>query len=291
MAFTVKDVQALREKTGVGMMDCKKALLATDGDMEKAIEFLREKGMATAVKRAGKIASEGIVYAYNNGANYVLLEVNCETDFVAKSDQFKALVDELAAYVANNDVKDAEALSEAKKDLVTEAIGKIGEKINIRRFAKFVANDTKIDSYIHLGGKIGILVEAEKGIADQLIHDVALQIAAAKPLYVYRNEVPADVVEHEKEILRVQCLNESKPAAIVEKMLEGRLKKFYQDVCLVDQDFVKDPSQKIGNLVKDGSKIIRFVRFEMGEGLEKKSENFAEEISAEVAKAQAKASK
>ncbi|MBO4539858.1 MAG: elongation factor Ts [Clostridia bacterium] len=291
MAFTAKDVQALREKTGVGMMDCKKALVATDGDMEKAIEFLREKGMATAVKRAGKIASEGIVYAYNNGKNYVLLEVNCETDFVANSDQFKALVKELAAYVADNDVKDAEALAEAKKDLVTEAIGKIGEKINIRRFAKLVANDTKIDSYIHLGGKIGILVEAENGNSDQLIHDIALQIAAAKPQYVYRNEVPADIVEHEKEILRVQCLNEGKPAAIVEKMLEGRLKKFYQDVCLVDQDFVKDPAQKIGNLVKEGSKIIRFVRFEMGEGLEKKSENFAEEISAEVAKAQAKASK
>ena len=285
MAFTAKDVQALREKTGVGMMDCKKALVATDGDMDKAIEFLREKGMATAVKRAGKIASEGTVYAYNSGYNYVLIEVNCETDFVANSDQFKDLVKELAAYVAANDVKDVEALSAAKQDLVTEAIGKIGEKISIRRFTKMVANDTKIDSYIHLGGKIGILVEAQKGIDDQLIHDIALQVAAAKPLYVYREEVPADVVNHEKEILRVQCLNEGKPANIVEKMLDGRIKKFYQEVCLVDQDFVKDSAKKVGELVKEGSKIIRFVRYEMGEGLEKKEENFASEIEKEVQKA------
>ena len=223
MAFTAKDVQALREKTGVGMMDCKKALVETNGDMEKAIEFLREKGIATAVKRAGKIASEGIVetYVHMNGKIGVMVEVNCETDFVANSAKFH-----------------------------------------------------------------------------ELAHDIALQIAAAKPLYVNKEEVPAAEVEHEKEILKAQALNEGKPAAIVDKMVEGRVQKFYKDVCLVEQDFVKDPSKTIGQLVTEavGSNskkinIRRFARFEMGEGLEKKSENFADEISAEVAKAQANAAK
>ena len=223
MTFTAKDVQALREKTGVGMMDCKKALVETNGDMEKAIEFLREKGIATAVKRAGKIASEGIVetYVHMNGKIGVMVEVNCETDFVANSAKFH-----------------------------------------------------------------------------ELAHDIALQIAAAKPLYVNKEEVPAAEVEHEKEILKAQALNEGKPAAIVDKMVEGRVQKFYKDVCLVEQDFVKDPSKTIGQLVTEavgsiGEKINirRFARFEMGEGLEKKSENFADEISAEVAKAQANAAK
>ncbi len=223
MAFTAKDVQLLREKTGVGMMDCKKALVATDGNMDKAIEFLREKGMATAVKRAGKIASEGIVetYVHLNGKIGVMVEVNCETDFVANSDRFRALA-----------------------------------------------------------------------------HDIALQIAAAKPLYVNKEEVPAAELEHEKEILRAQAINEGKPIAIVDRMVEGRVQKYYKDVCLLEQEFVKDPSKTVGQLVTEaigtiGEKITvrRFARFEMGEGLEKKSENFADEISAEVAKAQANANK
>ena len=223
MAFTAKDVQLLREKTGVGMMDCKKALVATDGNMDKAIEFLREKGMATAVKRAGKIASEGIVetYVHLNGKIGVMVEVNCETDFVANSDKFRALA-----------------------------------------------------------------------------HDIALQIAAAKPLYVNKEEVPAAELEHEKEILRAQAINEGKPIAIVDRMVEGRVQKYYKDVCLLEQEFVKDPSKTVGQLVTEaigtiGEKITvrRFARFEMGEGLEKKSENFADEISAEVAKAQANANK
>lgn len=223
MAFTAKDVQALREKTGVGMMDCKKALVATDGDMDKAIEFLREKGIATAVKRAGKIASEGIVetYVHMNGKIGVMVEINCETDFVANSEKFH-----------------------------------------------------------------------------ELAHDIALQIAAAKPLYVKKEEVPASELEHEKEILKAQALNEGKPAAIVDRMVEGRVQKYYKDVCLEEQDFVKDSSKTIAQLVNEavgsiGEKINirRFARFEMGEGLEKKSENFADEISAEVAKAQAKAAK
>ena len=223
MAFTAKDVQLLREKTGVGMMDCKKALVATDGNMDKAIEFLREKGMATAVKRAGKIASEGIVetYVHLNGKIGVMVEVNCETDFVANSDRFRALA-----------------------------------------------------------------------------HDIALQIAAAKPLYVNKEEVPAAELEHEKEILRAQAINEGKPIAIVDRMVEGRVQKYYKDVCLLEQEFVKDPSKTVGQLVTEaigtiGEKITvrRFARFEMGEGLEKKSENFADEINAEVAKAQANANK
>ncbi len=286
MAITASDVKTLREKTGVGMLDCKKALDECNGDMEQAIELLRKKGIATAVKRASKIASEGIVYACNAGKNYVLIEVNCETDFVATSDQFKALVKELAEYVATIDVANVEELVEAKKDAINDAVGKIGEKISVRRFEKFVANDTKVDTYIHLGGKIGILVEAENAIDSVVLHDIALQIAAAKPLYVNRDEVPADSVEHEKSILREQCANEGKPANIVEKMLAGRIQKFFQEVCLVDQEFVKDPAKRVSALMPEGGKVLRFVRFEMGEGLEKKSENFAEEINAEIAKFQ-----
>lgn len=291
MAFTNKDVMELRAKTGVGMMDCKKALTEADGDMEKAIDLLREKGMATGAKRAGKIASQGIVEAYIDGNVGVLVEVNCESDFVARGDQYKAFVLEVAKYIANNDVTDVEQVKAANADLLAETIAKIGEKIDIRRFAKYVAKDTKVDSYIHMGGKIGVLVETSANAPDALVHDLALQIAAANPVYVTPAEVPAAEIEKEKEILRAQAKNEPKPKpdAIIEKMVEGRINKFFKEVCLIEQPFVKDADKSIRALLKENgnAEVFRFTRFVMGEGLEKKEENLANEVEEQIAKAKA----
>ena len=292
--FSGSDVIALRQKTGAGVLDCKKALTETNGDMEKAIDYLREKGIATAAKKASRIAAEGIVAAKVEGNTGVLVEVNCETDFVAKGDQYKAFVADVCEYVANNDVADDQALIEAKKEETIAATAKIGEKIAIRRFSKYVTESGVVESYIHMGGKVGVLVEIEGCNCDgvkELAHDVALQIAAAKPLYVCSCEVPTEVVEHEKEILRAQALNEGKPANIVDRMVEGRVKKYYEEFCLVNQAFIKDPSMTIEKLVKSyGDKmgktlsIKRFTRFEMGEGLEKKNEDFAAEVAAQMKK-------
>lgn len=292
--FTSQDVMELRKKTGAGIADCKKALTETDGDMEKAIDFLREKGIATAAKKASRIAAEGIVDALVENNVGVLVEVNCETDFVAKGDKYKAFVDGICRYVMDNDVKDADALIEAKKDDVIAATATIGEKIAIRRFAKFAANNGVVESYIHMGGKVGVLVEIEGctcAATHELAHDVALQIAAAKPLYLNAAEVPAEVLEHEKEILKAQALNEGKPANIVDRMVEGRVKKYYDEFCLLNQVFIKDNTITIDKLVKKYSadmgkelKIVRFVRFEMGEGLEKKNEDFAAEVAAQMKK-------
>ncbi|HCH74008.1 MAG TPA: elongation factor Ts [Clostridiales bacterium] len=292
--FTSADVMELRKKTGAGIADCKKALTETDGDMDKAVDFLREKGIATAAKKASRIAAEGVVAAKVAGNIGVLVEVNCETDFVAKGDQYQAFVADVCDYVANNDVKDIDALVEAKKDETIAATAKIGEKIAIRRFAKYVAEGGIVESYIHMGGKVGVLVEVDGCTCEkthELAHDVALQIAAAKPLYLNASEVPAEVLEHEKEILKAQALNEGKPAAIVDRMVEGRVKKYYDEFCLLNQAFVKDPSITIEKLVKKYSdemgktlSIKRFTRFEMGEGLEKKSNDFAAEVAAQMKK-------
>ena len=292
--FTGSDVIALRQKTGAGVLDCKKALTETNGDMEKAVYYLREKGIATAAKKASRIAAEGIVSSYVAGKTGVLVEVNCETDFVAKGDQYKAFVDDVCKYVAENDVKDIDELVAAKNDETIAATAKIGEKIAIRRFAKYVAEDGVVSAYIHMGGKVGVLVEVEGCTCDatkELAHDVALQIAAAKPLYLSPAEVPAEVLEHEKEILRAQALNEGKPVAIVDRMVEGRVKKYYEEACLLNQAFVKDPSLTIEKLVKSYSdkmgktlSVKRFTRFEMGEGLEKRNDDFAAEVAAQMKK-------
>ena len=292
--FTNKDVMDLRKKTGAGVADCKKALTETDGDMDKAVDYLREKGIATAAKKASRIAAEGVVAAKIAANKGVLVEVNCETDFVAKGDQYKEFVDSVADYVLNNDVADIDALVAAKAEDTINATAKIGEKIAIRRFAKFESDAGVVESYIHMGGKVGVLVEVEGCTCDgvkELAHDVALQIAAAKPLYLNASEVPAEVIEHEKEILKAQALNEGKPAAIVDRMVEGRVKKYYDEFCLVNQAFVKDPSMTIEKVVKAyGDKmgktlsIKRFVRFEMGEGLEKRNDDFAAEVEAQMKK-------
>ncbi len=292
--FTNKDVMDLRKKTGAGVADCKKALTETNGDMDKAADYLREKGIATAAKKASRIAAEGVVAAKIAGNVGALVEVNCETDFVAKGDQYKEFVDGVAEYVVNNDVADIDALVAAKSEDTINATAKIGEKIAIRRFAKFATENGIVESYIHMGGKVGVLVEVEGctcDLAKELAHDVALQIAAAKPLYLNASEVPADVIEHEKEILKAQALNEGKPAAIVDRMVEGRVKKYYDEFCLLNQVFVKDPSMTIEKLVKAHNdktgrtlSIKRFVRFEMGEGLEKRNDDFAAEVEAQMKK-------
>lgn len=284
MAFTNKDVMDLRAKTGVGMMDCKKALTESDGDMEKAIEILREKGMATSAKRAGKIASQGIVEAYINDKCGVLVEVNCESDFVARGEQYKAFVMQVAEYIANNDVDSVEQVSENMATATAEAVAKIGEKIAIRRFAKY-ANTGKLDSYIHMGGKIGVMVEMSGNASAELAHDICMQIAAANPSYVKVDEVPKEEIEKEKEILKAQALNEDKPKPlnIIEKMVEGRINKYYKEVCLVEQPFVKDGDKTIKALLKEaGADVVRFTRFVMGEGLEKKEENLADEVQAQI---------
>ena len=296
--FTSKDVMELRKKTGAGVADCQKALKETDGDMEKAVDFLREKGIATAAKKASRIAAEGVVLAKVEGATGALVEVNCETDFVAKGDQYLDFVKGVAEYVLANDVADIDALVEAKKDETIAATAKIGEKIAIRRFAKYTADNGVVESYIHMGGKVGVLVEVEgctcQGAHD-LAHDVALQIAAAKPLYLVAEEVPQEVVEHEKEILLAQIKNDpklsNKPEQVIAKMVEGKINKYYDENCLLRQAFVKDPSLTIAKVVADAGKamgkelsIKRFTRFEMGEGLEKRNDDFAAEVEAQMKK-------
>ena len=306
MAFTAKDVAKLREQTGAGMMDCKKALIATDGDMDKAAEYLREQGVSIAAKKASRIASEGVVSAYmsEDGKVGALVEINCESDFVAKNASFVEFAESIAKQVAKTAPVDVDALLAEKAiddngtvlDKVNNATAKIGEKISLRRFVRMEMNG-RAETYIHMGGKIGVLlgVETDKDISgneafDTACHDIAMHIAAFSPKYSYDSEVPAEEVEHEKEILKAQIKNDpknaSKPDQIIDKMLEGRIKKFYKEVCLVDQDFVKDPSvtvaQHLAAVAKSAgadAKIVRFERFVMGEGLEKKNENFAEEIA------------
>ena len=292
--FTGNDVIALRQKTGAGVLDCKKALEETNGDMDKAVDYLREKGIAKAEKKASRIAAEGIVAAKIEGNTGVLVEVNCETDFVANGEKYRDFVAGIADYVIKNDVKDIDALVEAKKNETIEATATIGEKIAIRRFVKYVAEGGIVESYIHMGGKVGVLVEIEGCTCEkthELAHDIALQIAAAKPLYLCASEVPTEVLEHEKEILKAQALNEGKPAAIVDRMVEGRVKKYYDEFCLLNQIFIKDSTITIEKLVEKYGKemgktlkVKRFTRFEMGEGLEKRNDDFAAEVEAQIKK-------
>ena len=286
MAFTSKDVMELRQRTGVGMMDCKKALVATDGDMEAAIDFLREKGMATAAKKEARIAAEGIVYAASKNGKSVLLEVNCESDFVAGGPVFKEYVGKVAEYILDNAPASVEDVVAAMQSVTNEYVMKMGEKLSIRRYTVYEANDTVVDTYIHMGGKIGVMVEASKGASSEVVHDVALQIAAANSQYVTRDEVPQAEVEHEKEILKAQAMNEDskKPEAIIEKMLVGRINKFYKEVCLNEQVFVKNPDITIAQYLKQNGDVtvIRFTRYAMGEGLQKREDDFVGEVMAQA---------
>ena len=300
--FTAKDVMALREMSGAGMMDCKKALTACEGDMDKAMDYLREKSLAASAKKAARIAAEGIVSSYVTDDHKVgaIVEVNCETDFVAKTDDFKALVNSVAKRVVEKNPADVDELMALDcgdgtvAEMVNRAVAKIGEKITIRRFARMEGQ--LVDTYIHLGGKIGVIVAAKTADAEKArpaVHDVAMHIAAAKPGVLHRDEVdPADL-DKEREILRAQALNDPKPkpANIIEKMVEGRIEKYYKEVCLLEQPFVKDPDKTVGEMVsaaiaKIGEKISvrRFVRYEMGEGLTKRQDNFAEEVMGQMKK-------
>ncbi|MCM1305733.1 MAG: translation elongation factor Ts [Bacteroides sp.] len=286
MAFTSKDVMELRQRTGVGMMDCKKALVATDGDMEAAIDYLRERGMAQAAKKESRIAAEGIVYAAGKDGKYALVEVNCESDFVAGGPVFKEYVAKVADYILDNPSASVEDVVAAMQPVTNEYVLKMGEKLSIRRFTVYEAHDTEVDTYIHMGGKIGVMVEASKGAGKDVIHDVALQIAAANAQYVTRDEVPASEVEHEKEILKAQALNEDnpKPEAIIEKMMVGRINKFYKDICLVEQPFVKNGDLTIAQYLKNNGNatVIRFTRYAMGEGLQKREDDFVGEVMAQA---------
>ena len=280
-------VKELREKTGAGMMDCKKVLTETDGDLEKAAELLREKGITKAAKKSGRVAAEGMVEAYISEDEKVgaIVEVNSETDFVAKNEEFRTFVMDVAKQIVKNNPESVEALLaepamfEEGKTVNEALIGKIatiGENISIRRFARFETTDGLIEKYIHGDGKIAVLVNMTSG-TKELAKDVCMQIAAARPEFIDRDQVPAERVEKEKEILKIQTMNEGKPEAIAEKIVLGRINKFYQEICLVDQEFVKDPSKKVSEILKD-SKVLEFARFETGEGIEKKEENFAEEV-------------
>ena len=285
MSISAKDVKALRERTGCGMMDCKKALTEAGGDIEKAAEVLREKGLASAVKKAGRIAAEGVVTAYKEGDIAVLLEVNCETDFVAKTEQFKSLVNDIAKIIVKEAPADVEALMAAPceagtvEEMMKNAVATIGENMKIRRFARVQGYS---DTYIHLGGKIGVLVQTDVEPDAEAIHDVAMQIAAAKPTYISKEDVDANEIAHEKEILRAQALNEGKPEKIVDKMVEGRIQKYYKEVCLLEQPFVKDDEKSVAKMIGGRFNVLSFIRYEMGEGLEKRNENFAEEIQKQM---------
>ena len=285
---TASQVKDLREKTGAGMMDCKKVLTETDGDMEKAIELLRERGIAKAAKKSGRVAAEGLVEAYisEDGKVGAIVEVNAETDFVAKNDEFKSFVVSVAKQVVEKDPKDLEDLlaqesidevGKTVKDVLTDKIAKIGENMNIRRFVRF-ESDGLIEKYIHGDGKIAVLVNM-KGGDNEVAKDVCMQIAAARPEYLNEASVPEDRLNKEKEILKVQTMNEGKPEAIAEKIVQGRIRKFFEEVCLVDQVFVKDPNKKVSDILKEhNAEVTEFARFEKGEGIEKKEENFAEEV-------------
>ena len=288
--FSASDVKTLREKTGAGMLDCKKALDACEGSIDKAIDWLREKGIAKAAKKSDRIAAEGLSGIYIKGNKAVILEVNCETDFVAKNEEFKTVVDKIGnAILENGTSSDKEALNikidgETVEELIIGLTSKLGEKISFRRFMAATIKDGQyFGSYIHMGGKIASLVMIEGG-NPEVAREVAMHAAAMRPLYVNASEVPENVLEREKEIMRQELLNEGKPADKIENILVGKVRKYYEDVCLENQIFVKaENKETVGKyLENNGAKLISMIRFEVGEGMEKRQDNFAEEVMNQV---------
>ena len=300
-AFTAQDVKALREKTGCGMMDCKKALTQADGDMDKAIDFLREQGLAKQAKKASRVAAEGVAYATTSDDRKVgvVVEVNAETDFVAKNDSFMEFVKACAQTVIEKNPADVEALlalqasgsEQTIAEMLQEKVLTIGENIQVRRFERM---EGACVAYVHAGGKIGVLVNFNTDVADKpefvaYGKDVAMQIAALNTPYLTRNDVPAEVIDHEKEVMRQQVINEGKPEAIADKIVMGKINKYYKDNCLVDQEFVKDNKLTVAQYTKNTAKelggsidIVKFVRFEKGEGIEKRQDDFAAEVASMV---------
>ncbi|MER2114623.1 MAG: translation elongation factor Ts [Solibacillus isronensis] len=288
--ITAQLVKELREKTGAGMMDCKKALVSTEGDIDAAIDFLREKGLAAAGKKADRIAAEGTTYILENGNEAILLEVNAETDFVAKNDKFQILVSSLAEQLLSAKPESVDAALELEKDgvkiadQISTATATIGEKISLRRFEIKTKTDADaFGSYLHMGGRIGVLVVLEGSTDAAAAKDIAMHIAAINPTYISRDEVSADEVERERKVLTEQALNEGKPENIVAKMVEGRLGKYFEDVCLLDQAFVKNSDQKVRDFVNSlNATVTSFTRYAVGEGIEKREDNFAEEVMSQV---------
>src|SRR5690625_2342851 len=294
MAITAKMVKELREKTGAGMMDCKKALEETNGNIEEAIDYLRKQGVSQAAKKADRIAAEGSAHIEVKGNDAVLIEVNCETDFVTKNDQFHVLLKELANHLlAQKPSTVEEALqqqledkSETVEEYINSNIATIGEKISLRRFQIFTKTDNDaFGSYIHTGGRIGVITVLEGTTDTDVAKDIAMHVAAVNPKYLSRDAVSEEEVAKERELLKTQALNEGKPEHIVEKMVEGRLNKFFEEICLLDQSFIKDPDQKVKQVAaKHNATISGYVRYEVGEGIEKREENFAEEVMSQVKK-------
>ena len=290
---TASLVKELREKTGAGMMDCKKVLTEADGDMEKAAELLRERGIAKAAKKSDRIAAEGLVLGYVSEDSKVgaVVEVNSETDFVAQNAEFREFVETVAKQVATKNPADVDSLLEQESievpgkkvsEVLIDKVAKIGEKLSIRRFTRFETTDGVIEKYIHGDGKIAVLVNM-KNADSVLAKDICMQIAAAKPEFLNKENVPQARLDKEMEILKIQAMNEGKPEAIAEKIVQGRIGKFYSEICLVEQEFVKDPDIKVKDLLKSkNAEIFEFARLETGEGIEKKEENFAEEVMKQI---------
>mgnify|MGYP002532735274 FL=1 len=287
--FTAQDVKNLREKTGAGMLDCKKALDETKGNIEEAINWLREKGISKALKKAERIAAEGLSEAVSNDTNAVIIEVNCETDFVARNEEFKTLINTIANTILNNEVKtmeDANKLvvdNETIEEKIVAFTAKIGEKISFRRFEKLAKTESQeFGIYSHMGGKITSVVVIE-GNNHEVAKDIAMHVAAMNPSYLVSSDIPEDVLNKEREIIKEQSMNEGKPAEIAEKMVEGRIRKFFKEVCLVEQEFIKDPSLSVGNYAKNNNcSIVKMVRYEVGEGIEKRNDDFATEVMNQI---------
>lgn len=285
------DVKELRERTGAGMLDCKKALEATSGDMEKAIDWLREKGISKAAKKESRVAAEGLTVANTEGNTAVVLEVNCETDFVAQNENFKELVDNIMKTLLHNDVKTMdeanqltiEGGSETISEAIVNFVAKIGEKISFRRFERIEKTDSQVFGiYSHMGGKITAVVVLD-GTSEDVARDVAMHVAAMNPTAIRRDEVPAELVERESHVIKEQVMGEGKPADIAEKMVTGRLNKFYKEICLEEQAFIKDSNTNVLNYVKsNGGEIVSMTRYAVGEGIEKKEENFADEVMSQI---------
>ena len=287
--ITAKMVSELREKSGAGMMDCKKALVETNGDMEKAMEFLREKGISKAQKKSSRIAAEGISKIFIKDNKAIIIAVNCETDFVSSNEKFQSFVSLIGEAILNSDattVEDAlkvETKEGSVEDVIISNTATIGEKLSLRRFEVLEKSDDEVfGEYIHMGGKIAAITVV-KGKNEEVAKDVAMQAAAMKPEYLDESEVPEDRIEKEKEILKVQAIEEGKPAEIAEKMVAGRIKKFFKDICLVDQAFIKDSGMDVKTYLKNNdSEITKMVRYEVGEGMEKRKDDFAEEVMSQI---------
>lgn len=287
--FTAQDVKNLREKTGAGMLDCKKALDETKGNIEEAINWLREKGISKAAKKAERIAAEGLSEAVSNDTDAVIVEVNCETDFVARNEEFKTLINTIANTLLNNDVNTMEEANklvvdnETIEEKVVAFTAKIGEKISFRRFEKLTKTESQeFGIYSHMGGKITSVVVLE-GKNPEVAKDIAMHVAAMNPSYLTSNDIPEDVLNKEREIIKEQSMNEGKPAEIAEKMVEGRIRKFFKEVCLVEQEFIKDSSLSVGNYAKNNNcSIVKMVRYEVGEGIEKRNDDFAAEVMNQI---------